>query len=257
MQLSLSVPDDRRDAVTRSGSGLSWLSEWQYAHRGLHGVGVPENSPSAFAGAIRKHMGIECDIQRSRDGRAMVFHDWELDRLTGSTGPVLAKTSDELGRIGLSDGDDTIPTLRRTLDQIGGRVPLLIEIKSKKGAKVSPLCLPVRRALEGYEGQHAIMSFDPRVSRWFADHSPHTPRGLVVTEESERGLIGQIRRSLAFRHAKPQFLAYDIRDLPSSFAAAKRKAGYPILTWTVRSTELRLRAAEHADAPIAEGVGVA
>ncbi len=257
MQLLQSVPDNRRDALTRSGSGLSWLGEWQYAHRGLHGAGVPENSPAAFAAAIRDQMGIECDIQRSRDGRAIVFHDWELDRLTGSTGPVIAKTSDELGRIALTAGDDTIPNLRRTLDQIGGRVPLLIEIKSKSDLKVSPLCLPVRRALEGYVGQHAIMSFDPRISRWFANHSPHTPRGLVITEENARGLSGQIKRWMAFRHARPQFLAYDIRDLPSSFAAAKRKAGYPVLTWTVRSTELRLRAKEHADASIAEGAGVA
>ncbi len=233
------------------------MREWKFAHRGLHSSGIPENSPAAFDAAIERGMGIECDIQRSSDGRAVVFHDWELDRLTRESGPVAARTSIQLAAIGLSGGDDTIPTLRKTLDQVAGRVPLLIEIKSKSDMKVSPLCLPVRHALEGYRGLHAIMSFDPRIPRWFAKHSPLTLRGLVVTEEHGKSLAARIKRELAFRHAAPQFLAYDIRDLPSPFAAAKRNAGYPVVTWTVRTAEHVRRARDHADAPIAEGDGAA
>ena len=120
-----------------------------------------------------------------------------------------------------------------------------------------PLCLAVRRALEGYRGPVAVMSFDPRVVRWFADHAPHVVRGLVVTEEGQRTLSGRWRRHLALWRAKPEFLAYDVRDLPSRFAAAQRARGLPLLTWTVRSDDLRERAAAHADAAIAEGAGVA
>jgi glycerophosphoryl diester phosphodiesterase len=219
---------------------------------------VPENSPSAFAAAIARGMGIECDIQRSGDGQAMVFHDRELDRLTGESGPVAQRTAAELGRIEIVGSTDTIPSLRETLTQIGGRVPLLIEIKSSRnsGRKVGATCLAVRRVLEGYRGPHAIMSFDPRVVRWFARHSPLTLRGLVVTEEDDKALPGMIRRRLSLWHARPDFLAYDIRDLPSRFAAAQRKRGLPVLTWTVRSAEHVERAAVHADAPIAEGAGV-
>jgi glycerophosphoryl diester phosphodiesterase len=101
------------------------------------------------------------------------------------------------------------------------------------------------------------MSFDPRVSRWFARHSPETVRGLVVTEEGVKGLRGDLRRHLALWHAKPDFLAYDIRDLPSRFAASQRARGVPVATWTVRSPELLERARLHADAPIAEGEGIA
>ncbi len=248
---------DRWRAPAPDPARVSWLGGAAYAHRGLHGAGAPENSPSAFAGAIARGMGIECDIQRSRDGQAMVFHDDALDRLTGEQGLVAERTAADLGRIVLTGGADTIPSLRQLLDQVQGRVPLLIEIKSdhRLGARISATCLAVRRVLEGYTGHHAIMSFDPRVVRWFAVHSPLTVRGLVVTEENDKALPGILRRQLWLWHARPDFLAYDIRDLPSRFAAAQRRRGLPVLTWTVRSADHRERAAAHADAPIAEGAG--
>lgn len=250
------APIDRWCAPAPEPHRVAWIGEHDYAHRGLHGASGPENSPAAFAAAIARGMGIECDVQRSGDGRAMVFHDWDLDRLTGESGPVARRTAGELGAIRLSGGDDTIPSLRQVLDQVGGRVPILIEVKSRRDMRVPSLCLAVRRDLEGYRGAHAVMSFDPRVSRWFADHSPLTVRGLVVTEEDDRALAGQVRRHLALWHARPDFLAYDVRDLPSPFVAAQRKRGLPVATWTVRSPDLRRRAAEYADAPIAEGAGV-
>ena len=253
----LFAPLDRWRSPPPKPAKVAWLGEWEYAHRGLHSAGVPENSPSAFAAAMAQGMGIECDVQRSRDGQAVVFHDAELDRLTGETGPLAARTSAELGRIALSGGEDAIPTLPQLLTQVGGKVPLLIELKSPRnsGVRVSALCLAVKRALEGYLGPHAIMSFDPRVVHWFAVHAPLTVRGLVVTEENGKTLPGMIKRRLSLWHARPDFLAYDIRNLPSRFAAAQRKRGLPVLTWTVRSAALRNRAALYADAPIAEGAG--
>ena len=208
---------------------------------------------------MARGMGIECDVQRTRDGQAAVFHDAELDRLTGVSGPLAAHTAEELGRIVLTGSADSIPSLQQVLEQLSGKVPVLIEIKSQRneGTRVSALCLAVRRALEGYLGPHAVMSFDPRVVHWFAVHSALTVRGLVVTEEHGKTLFGRIKRRLALWHARPDFLAYDIRDMPSRFAAAQRKRGLPMLTWTVRSQDHRERAALYADAPIAEGAGVA
>jgi glycerophosphoryl diester phosphodiesterase len=121
---------------------------------------------------------------------------------------------------------------------------------------VAALCLAVRRVLEGYRGPHAVMSFDPRVGRWFRRHSPLTVRGLIVTEEDDKALIGRIRRHVWLWIAQPDFLAYDVRDLPSRFAASQRARGIPLATWTVRSPELRERAKQYADAPIAEGTGI-
>ncbi len=245
------APDPRR---------VEWLGAWDYAHRGLHGApgnahndgGVPENSPSAFADAIARGIGIELDVQRSRDGRAMVFHDWEFDRLTGETGPLLKRNSADIEKIALSGNDDRIPTLRRTLDQIGGKVPVLIELKSAFDKRGTPLCLAVQRALEGYRGKHAVMSFDPAIVHWFARHSPRTVRGLVVEETGKKALRGTLERHLALWHARPDFLAYHIGDLPSAFAAAQRRRGLPVLTWTVRTAEQSERGMAHADALIAE-----
>lgn len=101
------------------------------------------------------------------------------------------------------------------------------------------------------------MSFDPRVCRWFGRHAPLTARGLVVTEENDKALPGRLRRHFWLWLARPDFLAYDIRDLPSRFAASQRRRGIPVASWTVRSPELAERAGRHADAPIAEGAGVA
>ena len=237
---------------------VDWLRGGAFAHRGLHGAGVPENSAGAFAAAMARGLGIECDVQRSRDGLAVVFHDTELDRLTAETGPLAARTAAQLGQIGLAGSSDTIPTLRQLLDQLGGAVPVLIELKSDRDRahRTSALCLAVRRELEGYAGNYAVMSFDPRIVRWFADHSPLTVRGLVVTEENAHALAGMVKRRLSLWHARPDFLAYDIRDLPSRFAAAQRGRGLPLLSWTVRTAELAERAARYADAPIAESGGV-
>ena len=249
-------PIDRWLAPAPATARVAWLATHEYAHRGLHGPGLPENSPAAFAAAIARGMGIECDVQRSSDGQAMVFHDWELDRLTAEAGPLAAHSAAALGRTLLTGGQDCIPTLHEVLDLVAGRVPILIEIKSRPGYNVAASCLAVRRVLEGYRGPHAVMSFDPRVGKWFAAHAPRTVRGLVMSEEDDRGLVGRLRRHLWLWTARPDFLAYDVRDLPSRFAAAQRRRGLPILTWTVRSPELRARAADYADAPIAEGAGL-
>ncbi|MGV3553641.1 MAG: glycerophosphodiester phosphodiesterase family protein [Croceibacterium sp.] len=236
---------------------VAWLKGREYAHRGLHGAGRVENSPAAFAAAIDAGLGIECDVQLTADGRAMVFHDWTLERLTDETGPVVGRTAAELGRIGLRGSTDRIPTLRELAALVAGRVPLLVEIKSRREVHPEPLCMAVRDDLVGYRGEAAVMSFDPRVGHWFRRHAPERVRGLVVTEENDRGWPGAVPRHLALWRAAPEFLAYDVRDLPSPFAAAQRKRGLPLLTWTVKSPGLRENAERYADAPIAEGEGVA
>lgn len=235
---------------------VGWLAEQDYAHRGLHDETRIENSSSAFEAAIARGLGIECDVQRTADRDVVVFHDWDMDRLTGATGAVANYNADVLAGIPLTDSADTIQTIGRFLDQVAGRVPVLIEIKSRDDRRVVTPCMAVRRALEGYRGKVAVMSFDPRVARWFAVHAPHIVRGLVVTEEGARGLAGRMRRHLALWHARPDFLAYDIRDLPSRFAENQRQRGLPLLSWTVRSAELRERAAQCHATPIAEADGI-
>ena len=229
-----------------------WLKGSVYAHRGWHGPGRIENSPSAFRAAIEAGLGIECDVQQSADGQAMVFHDWELDRLTSESGPVRGRSHVELGQVRLTGSDDTIWTLGDLLAEVRGRVPLLIELKSRRKVPFESLCTSVALYLDGYAGPVAVMSFDPRIVRWFARHGPDTVRGLVVSESD----AGPLRRRLALRHARPHFLAYDVRDLPSRFAAAWWGTGRPLLTWTVSDKARQATARAFADAPIAESEGL-
>lgn len=247
---------DRWLAPVPNWRKVEWIAQSDFAHRGCHGSGKVENSMSAFVAAIERGLGIECDVRRSSDGRAMVFHDCDLDRLTDQVGPIAARSSTILSSLRLDGGTDTIVSLRDLLARVAGRVPVLIEVKSDKETRVPALCLSVRRVLEGYAGPHAVMSFDPRVSRWFHTHSPHTVRGLVISEEDDKAMPGHVRRQLALWHARPDFLAYDIRDLPSRFASAHRARGLPVATWTVRSAIHLDRARDHADAAIAEGEGL-
>jgi glycerophosphoryl diester phosphodiesterase len=251
MRLSLFAPLEDLIAPPPPESRVAFLKAQPYAHRGLHGGGVIENSRAAFRAAIALGHGIETDVQAARDGEAMVFHDATLDRLTASSGEVAAHTPADLGRIMLRGTSETIPQLPEILALIGGKVPVLIEVKAK-GARVVPLCLSVRRALEGYRGDAAIMSFNPLVGAWFAENATRIVRGLVVTEEDKRGAKGTVERWASLAKAKPDFLAYDVRDLPSKFAAAARARGIPVLTWTVRNAEAERRAFAHADEAIYE-----
>ena len=221
-----------------------------FAHRGLHGGGRVENSRGAFEAAIAAGQGIELDVQASRDGEAIVFHDYDLERLTGRAGALAELSAAELRALVLI-GADTIPTLSDILRQIGSRVPLLIEVKSRD-RHVARLCLAVYRALEGYRGPVGVMSFNPEVGGWFRRNAPFLTRGLVVTESGRRGVRGRLGRRLALWRARPDFLAYDIRDLPSRFCAAQRRRGIPVYSWTVRTDSDRARAAAHADQIIYE-----
>jgi glycerophosphoryl diester phosphodiesterase len=230
---------------------LASLTALPFAHRGLHGPGRIENSRAAFVAAIAAGHGIELDVQASRDGEAIVFHDHALERLTGHAGDVAAHTAAELAAIRLAGSEETLPPLFEILRLIGGRVPLLIEVKAPE-RRVARLSLAVFRALAGYRGPVGVMSFNPEVPRWFAAHAPRVLRGLVVTEQGKKGLRGRIEREAAFWRADAQFLACDIRDLPSRFAARWRRRGAPVLTWTVRSDADRARAALHADQIIYE-----
>lgn len=234
-----------------------WLTQWEFAHRGLHGKGVPENSLAAAEGAIAAGMGIECDIQRSRDDHPMVFHDWELARLTGETGDTEDRSADELEQLHLRGTDQRVPRLATFLAEVAGRVPLLIEIKSVPGYDVEWTCASVAWLLDTYSGAAAVMSFDPRVPNWFTDNAPAIARGLVGTDSYENGFEGVWRDPQALAKASPDFLAIDVRDLDRPEAAAWRAGGKPLLTWTVRSPETRAGGLAHADALIAEGDGLA
>lgn len=233
-------------------SRTSFLSTVSYAHRGLHGEGLVENSLPAFTAALAAGYGIECDVRLSADDMVFVFHDTDMGRLTAEKGRFSDRAADELDTIPLS-GNGPIPRLSALLALVDGRAPILIELKIDKGDRIAPLCAAVSRCISGYRDPVAVMSFHPGVPRWFNRHAPEMTRGLVITENGKRSFWANLKRHLALRAAQPDFLAYDIRDLPSAFSARARANGMPVLSWTVRSDDQWHTVRAHADAAIFEG----
>lgn len=235
------------------------------AHRAFHDAASrrPENSLAAVRAAVERGYGIEIDIQPSADGQAMVFHDYDLDRLTLESGPVSGRTADELVAIRLKHGDEGIPRLSDVLDVVAGQVPLLIEIKDQDGAlgpNVGALERAVAGTLAGYAGDVAVMSFNPNSVMAMRDLLPDTPRGLTTedfTMSCEWPATDEEMARLAgipdYDRVGASFISHDHRQLAMPRVAELKKSGAAILCWTVKSLEDETRARQLADNVTFEG----
>jgi glycerophosphoryl diester phosphodiesterase len=244
-------------------SGLDWLTARPVAHRGLHdaGAGVIENTPSAFAAAVAANYAIECDLQISADGEAMVHHDDALGRLTEGTGRLDQTTSAALKRVAFKSTADRMITVGELCDLVAGRVTLVIELKSSREGD-RRVAARAAAVLSAYAGPAAVMSFDPGLMAEVRSRAPRLPRGIVAERWSAQpdhgDLLGRGRRAFTYARdtlqARPNFIAYSVKDLPAPVPlAARNLCGLPLLTWTVRSADDRRRAARFADQMIFEG----
>jgi len=219
-----------------------------FAHRGLHGPGVPENSLAAFRAALDLGAGIECDVRLSADGGVMVFHDPDLGRMCGAGLDLEGSDSALLAGQALAGTGETIPRLSELLELVEGRVPLLIELKSRAG-NAERLASAVGAGLRGYEGPVGVMSFDPEVGGAFKHHAPRLRRGLVI---SDRASALKRWRSMAI--ASPDFLAIDFAAVLCRWVG-KARTTRQVYCWTIRTSAQRETAAVHADALIWERDG--
>jgi glycerophosphoryl diester phosphodiesterase len=244
--------------------GLDWLIARPVAHRGLHdaGAGVIENTSTAFAAAAAADYAIECDLQITADGEAMVHHDDALGRLTDGSGRLDALTSAELRRVAFKASTDRMISVGELCDLVAGRVTLVIELKAGRAGD-QRLAARAAAVLSGYSGPAAIMSFDPSQIVALRACAPGLTRGIVAEGWSghldRSHIVERGRHAVAYGRdvlqAHPQFLAYSVKDLPAALPLAARKIlGMPLLTWTVRSDEDRRRAARFADQIIFEGI---
>ena len=237
---------------------LDWLIARPVAHRGLHDQKtVIENTPSAFAAAIAGHYGIECDLQVSADGEAMVYHDDALDRLTEGRGRLDATTTAELKRVAFKATGDRMITLGELCDFVAGRATLVIELKSQFGGD-RRLVSRAASVLSGYRGPAAVMSFDPAQIADLRAIAPQLPRGMVAEKYGWGEVAAAPKRVIMFFpqmvSARPQFIAYAVRDLPALLPAVTRSVlRLPLLAWPVRSAHDQRKAARCADQMIFEG----
>lgn len=243
--------------------GLDWLTAHPVAHRGLHdaAASVIENTASAFRAAIDGGFAIETDLQISGDGEAMVHHDFALGRLTLGSRQLAAMTAAGLKEVPFKDTSDRIMTLGELCDLVGGRTPLVIELKSRFDGDMR-LAQRTADVLMHYTGPVAVMSFDPAVVAGLRKFASGLPRGIVAERYYKDfewyDLSARQKRSLAFLlHAfrtRPHFIAYHVKDLPSPGPLIARHIfGLPLLAWTVRSKDDRRRARIWANQMIFEG----
>lgn len=249
--------------MSRSPIAPGWMTVRPIAHRGLHVAadGIIENSPSAALAAINGDFSIECDVQRTADNEAVVFHDFDLERLTHATGRVDATTAAALGQIAMRGTTDRIVALPAFLDLIAGRVPLVLEIKSRFDGDMR-LTRRVAEVVNASSAPIALKSFDPRIVAELRSLTPKHARGIVAMDDYSypdyATCSSDEKRAMAnllhFSDTQPDFISWRVRDLPSAAPyLCRSQLGLPVMTWTVRTPEDRRLALAHADQMVFEG----
>lgn len=229
-----------------------------YAHRGLYGSdqSVPENSLPAFRRAVEGGFGAELDVQRTRDGQIVVFHDDSMQRACGVDRAIRDFTFAELQQYPLFGTDERIPLFSDVLRLFDGRQPLIVELKY--GPDWELLCEATRAMLDAYPGPACVESFHPAMVRWFWKHDPKRLRGQL--SEAARFSRKTLPLPLAFAMSRllgncltrPQFIAYRVGPKPLSVRVAESLGAMKVL-WTAREPELHARRMAHNDAVIFEG----
>jgi glycerophosphoryl diester phosphodiesterase len=234
---------------------LDWLVAKPIAHRGLHVEknGIVENSESAFANAIAHGFSMECDLQLTADGHAVVFHDDEVDRVLDGKGKVKSFTVKQIQKMKFRGGKDRVQTLQELLEQVDGRQTIVIEIKSLWDDDMT-LTRHALQVLAHYDGPFVIMSFDQNIVACAAELQPNIVRGITadrVTDPYYNML--PVSRRIAMQglehlpRSKPHFISYYFRDLPFPPVGEISRRGFPIITWTIRSDEDARLARRYSD----------
>lgn len=236
------------------------------AHRGLHdrAKGVIENSRTAFERAIERGFTIECDVQLSNDGVPVVFHDDELDRLTGVKGFLRDRTVAELTALPLLDSaaGDRPQRFTEFLEQIAGRTLLQIELKAQQRPEATDaLARRAAEALEGYKGPVTVQSFDPKLIQLVRAYGFEGSVGIITfgydKPEWEKGLSSSqkvvLRHLLHWPWSRFNFISchFDALNLPA--VRLFRGLGLPVTAWTIRDRRQAGLAAAGADQIVFEG----
>lgn len=192
-----------------------------FAHRGLHSrdKSVPENSLEAFRLAANEGYGVELDVQLTKDGQVVVFHDDTLDRVCGVSSRVDEKSYAELRQLRLCGSEQSIPLFSEVLETINGRGPIIVELKN--GRRNKELCQKTYELLRHYKGDVCIESFNPLIVAWFRFHAKNMLRGQLATTKDDYGRMPEVQSYILSRTflnflARPHFIAYKIGPRPLS-----------------------------------------
>ncbi len=225
---------------------------WLYAHRGLHDnkSSAPENSPAAFQKAVENGFGIELDIQLTKDGQVVVFHDDTLSRVCGIEGKVSDYTYEQLKEFRLCESMEYIPLFTDVLQIVEEKVPLIVEFK---GNNMDMSLCPVADAiLQKYKGTYCMESFNPLMVAWYRKHRPEVVRGQLSERffsNGRKNILHFVLQNLLLNfYAKPDFIAYKWSDYKNlSRRLCRSLYGITAVTWTIQSEEAYEESKKHFD----------
>ncbi len=204
------------------------------AHRGNHTNKIPENSLLAFKTSLKENRPIELDVQLTKDNILVVFHDYNLSRMTNKNLFLQDLTYQEISKYTLQDTQEKIPTLQEVLNLIQGKVLLDIEIKNTN--RIEKTCKILMETLNTYPKNYIVKSFNPKIVVWLKKNAPSIPRGLLITDHyTENKLINLLMKSnFIINLCKPDFLAIS-KKLIIKKKWQKLSKKIPILIWTIKS----------------------
>lgn len=249
---------------------------------------APENSLAAFAAACEAGYGIELDLQLTRDGRVVVVHDANIERVTGVDALVADLTYKELCEIplfpapahpgdaqavqsiaatavmdapaGIAVSPDTfqhVPLFTDVLKLVDGRVPIIVEYKMGDVFD-EQLMEAGHEILEDYRGPYVIESFHPDAVEWYRHNDPQVCRGQLACELNrpintiDDGKQWLLAKLLLNWKGRPDFIAYDWTGGDSLQLKAAVKLGAIPVSWTVRSEQELNKSAANFDRYIFE-----
>lgn len=227
---------------TKRGERLAPFEAQYIAHRGFfdNESERPENSMAAFSHAVENGYGIELDVQLTRDGHLVVFHDDELSRMCGVEKRLEDCTLEELQALRLAKSEQGIPLFADVLALVNGRVPLIVEIKNSE--RWVQTCEKTAALLDYYQGCYCVESFSPYVVEWYKKNRPNVVRGILSTDyfkdEPEMDFWQKlILTNLLFNaRSKPDFVAYNhLYKNQLSYRLVRYLYGVKNVAWTIRS----------------------
>lgn len=227
------------------------------AHRGLYAKDqtIPENSLPAFAAARERGLGVELDVQLSKDEDVVVFHDDDLKRVCGVDARVNALTTEELFALRLCGTEERMPLFSEVMAVLGPDTPVIVELKS--GPKNDLLCEKTLALLKTIPGVYCVESFDPRIVAWFKRHAPDILRGQLVMRcssyQNSKLTAFFLSNLLLNVLARPQFIAREtsLKNLSLKLCLLFRPMR---VVWTVRPGDDLARMRRENDAVIFEHI---
>lgn len=243
----------RKQEVLQVKKDTSWLRHNTFSHRGLHNEEYPENTTKSFINSIRHGYGIELDVQLTKDNEVIVFHDYNLERMTGYKKNVNELTYEQISRLSLLNTNEKIPLLKDVLKIINNKVSVLIELKIS--INYTKLCERVFEIVKEYNGQYSIQSFDPRVITWYEENANYIIRGQIVSYQiySMKNIFKNLfsKNILLKIGNNADYICHSLKGINNIIIVILRKK-MPIVSWTVKNKKEMKKAYKYSDSIIFE-----